>query len=35
VLRDSTARPTMIGDADTNWMHELGVHLEQLGARPR
>ncbi len=35
VLRDSSVRPTMVGESDTDWIHELATQLELLGAARR
>lgn len=35
VLRDSTFRPTMIGESDTDWTRAMTEQLELLGARSR
>lgn len=35
VLRDSSVRPTMVGDSDTDWIQELATQLELLGAARR
>lgn len=35
ILRDSDYRPTMIGDADTDWKDELSQQLQLLGCQAR
>jgi hypothetical protein len=35
VLRDSSSRPTMVGESDTEWTHVLSFELESLGAARR